>query len=282
MELFLSDDISYFELNGIAFPKNIRSFDVSKSNFEIFCRSRFGEFSASFSNGKTTSKNITATKFKNGFLLSPQKQTQDAIISTVSKKVFGMSITASVVLSKGVQYAVIENNEKFISLPAFEKTSFLFCDNGIVVKTNEGLYIVCYDKDFISSDLILYTTATLFNNTLSIVFETETSEGIVVKTDYLLSGKTYSITKTETELSRKGNFTSKTFAVAFIERVLYGSDENASELLSDDFDASDVKKIKSFIGDGDIIGFDGKRVFMSLGKSFEVQSQNGKVNNIID
>lgn len=282
MKITLDDSIFYFELNGITFPKNIKTFEVEADDLAIKGISDFGDLYAHISKNKLVSGNILLKKLCDKYYILPKCSSQDEIVYSLQKTVFNMNVTTSLISSKGVFYALIENDGKFISLAASTNTTFLFSKNGIIVKTSDGLYIVCYDGDFFSSKIIPYTTAEILGDILKVSFEAPTTEGIIIKTEYLLSVKKYELSKKENVISRKGNYFEKTLAVAFIERVLFCDEDDILEMLSDGFEKADVPKIKSFVGEGEIIDFDGEKVFLSSGKSFSIASKDGKICNVYD
>lgn len=282
MKILLDDDITMFSADGTVFPKSVRSFSIEPPDFSVHGISETGEYFAVIANGKIIAGNATLKKRGDAFLFSATKSVPDDVVFSQKVNAFGGELTLSVLQNRGAFFAVVENADSFITAPCAKSATFLHCDKGVVVKSDGELFIVTLDGDFSISQPIPYTTASLSGNVLSICYEAPTMEGIVVKSSYTLLSKSYKCEERHISFLRRGNYSEKTIPVAFLERLLFASDEDVFELLCDDFTLKDVDTLRQFVGFGDIEYFDGKRVFLSSGKGFSIERLNGKVSNVFE
>lgn len=282
MRIILDDDILSFALSGITFPQSVREFSVSGKGFPVCGYSLHGAFSAFIKNERVLYGNVALKNFCGAFTLSRKPTEFDEVISKTPLRAFGISLTASVIRKSEGYFAVVECADKFIAMPADEKTSFLSSDRGVAVKTESGLFIVSMTDDFTLSEKLPCTAAHISGNELAISYEAPTTEGITLFSTYTLLGSGYSLKERHAEFSRKGNYSKDTLPLAFFERILYANDADVAELLGDGFSLEDVPALKEFVGESEIEAFDGKNVLFENGKCLFADIQNGKVVNVID
>lgn len=282
MRIILDDDILFFSISGITFPQSVRAFSVSDKNFPISGYSLQGAFSAFIKNESVLYGNVALKNFCGSFVLSRKPTEFDEVVSKTSLRAFGLSLTASVIRKSDGCFAVVECADRFIAMPADEKTSFLSSDCGVAVKTENGIFIVSMTDDFSLSEKIPCTAAHISGNELAISYEAPTTEGITLFSTYTLSGSGFSLKERHADFSRKGNYSKDTLPLAFFERVLYANAADVAELLGEGFSLGDVPALEEFVGKSEIEAFDGKNVLFENGKCLYAEVRNGRIVNVID
>lgn len=280
IKILLDEKVFSLRINGHALPHNIREFSVDCDDFSLSGDCLFGAFFAIVENGLVKCGNAVLQKFGDRRFLSAISEPVDCVEEKKTFRAFGFPVTASLLSRNGAYFTIIENDDKFIAIPCDENAKTFFCDEGVVLKTQDELFIVTFDGDFSCSDKIHHTSFSLEKNVLSVEYLAPTTEGIAVFSSFSLEGKSFSLQRKEASFSRRGNYCKKTFPVAFFERVLYAAENDVAEFLSPDFSAEDITTLKEFIGESKIVAFDGENVLFENGRCFFLHTENGKVVNV--
>ena len=280
IKILLDEKIFSLRINGRALPHNIREFSVDRDDFSLSGDCPFGSFFAIVENGLIKCGNAVLQKFGDRRFLSAMAEPIDRVEEKTTFRAFGFPVTASLLVRNGAYFTIIESDDRFVAVPCDKNAKTFFCDEGVVVKTEDALFVVTFDGDFSCSEKIPHTSFSLEKNVLFVEYLAPTTEGIVVCSSFVLEGKSFSLKKREASFSRRGNYGKNTFPVAFFERVFYAAEKDVSEFLSPDFSAEDVLALKEFIGKSEIVAFDGKNVLLENGRCFFLHIEKGKVVNV--
>ncbi len=255
----LNENLSFISINGVPLDLNVFSIEVSSTS-EFFVSAHFVDgkiLSGLVKNYKSCSENLQVVKIapsSYALIFSSPRAFEDKVFSQteVSLKNKTHQITHIKNTNQNFTKIIIECEDSFFSIQKqdsdFEKA--LTFGGKIFVFLKHFYYILDYSKDYkvdFEGEKSFFEQSL---NSIKIVHLPHTNEGYEITSTFSFLQNTLSKT-CDISFLRKNNFTQKTLALTFFERLKYCDDSLVLELLNDDFSLSDIPLLRKFIGDFD-------------------------------
>ncbi len=284
----ISNDLTLLTIESLPTPSCIREFSTAKPTISLTLANKKGEiFHTVIDNlALTTSCNkVLLSKNKNSFLLTPNTPISEILWKSqveIQEKTHNLTI-----ITGEKSKFLIENNSNFLSIDM--KSNFiqhLVFDDILFLQFEREIYLVKYKDDYQIVHFSNYHSLAINQNNINILEKIPSMEGIEISQTMSIDNNNLTIENPQYFLSRQGNFTEKTFPLAFFERVKHLPNDYILQFMTDSFDENSVSKLKSYLGNfQEITLFEKETVILNYPaktRSFSLVLVGNLVDNVVE